>query len=80
MVQFLIPALIVVGVVYLLVRTKRGQDEALYERNHERSHERNHESTDDSAGSSDTGTFILILVVGATVAVLSFFLLQAVLG
>ena len=72
MVQFLIPALIVVGVVYLLVRTKRGQDEALYERNHE--------SADDSAGSSDTGTFILILVVGATVAVLSFFLLQAVLG
>lgn len=64
MVQFLVPALIVVIVVYLLVRTKRGQDEAA-------------ESTD--AG-SDTGTFILILVVGATVAVLSFFLLQGYFG
>jgi hypothetical protein len=68
MIQFLIPALIVVGVVYLLARTKRGQDEALHDR------------TDDSPESSDTGTFILILVVGATVAVLSFFLLQALLG
>ena len=64
MVQFLVPALIILGVVYLLVRTKRGQDEA----------------SEDSGESSDTGTFILILVVGATVAVLSFFLLQTALG
>lgn len=64
LVQFLVPALIVVVVVYLLARTKRGQDEA---------------GNGDSA-SSDTGTFILILVVGATVAVLSFFVLQAALG
>jgi hypothetical protein len=64
MVQFLVPALIVVTVVYLLARTKRGQDEA-------------DEGTDDG---SDTGTFILILVVGATVAVLSFFLLQGYFG
>jgi hypothetical protein len=64
MVQFLVPALIVVTVVYLLARTKRGQDEA-------------DEGTD--AG-SDTGTFILILLVGATVAVLSFFLLQGYFG
>ena len=60
LVQFLVPALIVVVVVYLLARTKRGQDEA----------------ADEAGGSSDTGTFIFILVVGATVAVLSFFLMQ----
>lgn len=59
-IQFLVPALIVVVVVYLLARTKRGQDEA----------------SEDSGERSDTGTFILILVIGATVAVLSFFLMQ----
>ncbi len=64
LVQFLVPALIVVVVVYLLARTKRGQDEA----------------ADGSEGSSDTGTFIFILVVGATVAVLSFFLMQGAFG
>ena len=64
MVQFLVPALIVVTVVYLLARTKRGQDEA----------------DEDTDAGSDTGTFILILVVGATVAVLSFFLLQGYFG
>ena len=60
LVQFLVPALIVVVVVYLLARTKRGQDEA----------------SDEAGESSDTGMFIFILVVGATVAALSFFLLQ----
>ena len=60
--QFLVPALIVVVVVYLLAHTKRGQDEAR-----------------DGNASSDSGTFVLILVVGAAVAVLSFFLVQAVL-
>jgi Mn2+/Fe2+ NRAMP family transporter len=64
LVQFLVPALIVVVVVYLLARTKRGQDEA----------------GDATEGGSDTGTFILILVIGATVAGLSFFLLQGVLN
>ncbi len=64
LVQFLVPALIVVVVVYLLARTKRGQDEAS-------------ENTDES---SDTGTFILILVVGASLAVLSFFLMQSAFG
>ncbi len=64
LVQFLVPALIVVVVVYLLARTKRGQDEA----------------DNGDSQSSDTGTFILILVVGATVAVLSFFVMQAALG
>lgn len=59
--QFLVPALIVVVVVYLLARTKRGQDEA-----------------EDDAGASDTGTFVLILVVGATVAVLAFFVMGAI--
>lgn len=60
--QLLVPALIIVTVVYLLARTKRGQDET-------------REGTD----GSDNGTFLLILVVGATVAVLSFFVMQAVL-
>jgi hypothetical protein len=62
LVQFLVPALIVVSVVYLLAKVKRGQDES-----------------EDGPPASDTGTFILILVVGATVAVLSFFALQAIL-
>jgi hypothetical protein len=60
LVQFLVPALIVVVVVYLLARTKRGQDEA----------------SGEAGEGSDTGMFIFILVVGATVAVLSFFLMQ----
>ena len=64
LVQFLIPALIVVVTVYLLAKTKRGQDEA----------------SDDGGERSDTVTFILILVVGASVAVLSFFLVEAALG
>ena len=64
LVQFLVPALIILVVVYLLARTKRGQDE----------------SSGNAGASSDTGTFILILVVGATVAILSFFVLQATLG
>ncbi|MGE0622274.1 MAG: hypothetical protein AB7I04_03085 [Pseudomonadales bacterium] len=60
--QLLVPALIVVAVVYLLANTKRGQDESR-----------------DGGNGSDSGTFVLILVVGATVAVLSFFLMQALL-
>ena len=64
LVQFLVPALIVVVTVYLLAKTKRGQDEA----------------SDDAGERSDTVTFILILVVGASVAVLSFFLVEAALG
>lgn len=64
LVQFLVPALIVVVVVYLLARTKRGQDEA----------------SENTGESSDTGTFILILVVGASLAVLSFFLMQSAFG
>lgn len=60
LVQFLVPALIIVVVVYLLAKTKRGQDEA----------------ADGEQRGSDTATFVLILVVGATVAVLSFFLMQ----
>lgn len=62
--QFLVPALIILGVVYLLVRTKRGQDE----------------STAEGENSSDNGMFALILVVGATVAILSFFVMETVLG
>jgi len=62
--QFLVPALIVVVVVYLLARTKRGQDE----------------TGEDAGSGNDTGTFILILIVGATVAALSFLVLQGVVG
>lgn len=61
LIQFLIPVLILVVVVYLLARTKSGQDEA-------------------SEGARDTGMFILILVVGATVAVAAFFALQTFLA
>lgn len=63
LIQFLVPALIVVMVVYLLARTKRATDD-----------------DDVDNPSSDTGTFILILVVGAMVAVLSFFVMQAVMA
>ena len=59
LIQFLVPALVLVAVVYLLGRTRRAGDA--------------------QAGSGDTGTFMLILVVGAAVAVLSFFVLQAAL-
>jgi len=59
--QLLVPALIVVAVVYLLANTKRGQDETR------------------NGNGSDNGTFVLILVVGAIVAVLSFFVMQSLL-
>jgi hypothetical protein len=61
LIQFLVPALIVVVVVYLLGRTRRA-------------------GAADAAGRSDTGTFMLILVIGAAVAVASFFAVEAVLG
>jgi len=64
LIQFLVPALILVVVVYLLARTRQPGGPANAE----------------SGEGRDTGTFILILVVGATVAVLSFFLMQALLG
>ena len=60
LIQFLVPALILVAVVYLLGRNRRGGD-------------------GEDGTSADTGTFALILVVGATVAILSFFALQAFL-
>lgn len=61
--QLLVPALIVVVVVYLLARTKRGQDEAR-----------------EAGDGSENGTFVMILVIGAAVAVLAFFAMQAVLN
>ena len=63
LIQFLVPALILVVVVYLLGRTRRGNS-----------------GSSDQAADSDTGTFVLILVVGAVVAVLSFFVMQAILA
>ena len=60
LIQFLVPALIVVAVVYLLSRTRSA-------------------NAQQQEGASETGTFILILVVGATVAIAAFFALQAFL-
>lgn len=59
--QIAIPASIILVVVYLLVRNRSGS--------------RNPESAD-AENTSDTGTFLLILIVGATVAVLSMFAVQ----
>jgi multisubunit Na+/H+ antiporter MnhB subunit len=59
-IQFLIPAIILVAVVYLLGRNRRASGE------------------DEDRG-RETATFILILVVGASVAVMSFFALEAFL-
>jgi hypothetical protein len=41
---------------------------------------RGNSGSSDQAADSDTGTFVLILVVGAVVAVLSFFVMQAILA
>lgn len=59
--QLAIPVSIVVVVVYLLVRNRSG---------------RHHPDTGDVENTSDTGTFLLILIVGATVAVLSMLAVQ----
>ena len=61
--QFLIPALIIVTVIYLLARTRRGRGEP-----------------EDGIPPSDTGTFITILIVGASVAVAAFFVMGAILS
>lgn len=58
LVQFLIPALIFAGVLFLLTRGRRSN-------NVERDRD------------SDTGAFIIILVVSATVAISTAFMLQA---
>jgi hypothetical protein len=61
-VRLIIPALIFVGVVYLLTR-QRG--------------ERRKEDGHQSPGSSDTGAFLVILALGAVVAIATAFALQA---
>lgn len=58
-IQLIIPAVIFVGVVYLLTR-RRGQSGA-----------------EDGAGGSDTGAFLLILALGAAVAIGTAFALQS---
>jgi succinate dehydrogenase/fumarate reductase cytochrome b subunit len=50
LVQFIIPALIFAGVVYFVMRWRRGADDT------------------DTAGQSDTVSFIVILTLGALVA------------
>jgi len=61
-IQLIIPALIFVGVVYLLTR-QRGQ--------------RRGEDTADASGGSDAGAFLLILALGAAVAIGTAFALQS---
>lgn len=66
LVQFVVPALIFVGVVYWLGRRRRA--EAV-------------RSADDRApGGSDTGAFLAILALGAVVAIAAFIALQALIG
>lgn len=64
-IQLIIPAVIFVGVVYLLTR-QRGQ-------------RRMEDSADPSEG-SDTGAFLLILALGAAVAIGTAFALQSFWG
>ncbi|MCB1683179.1 MAG: hypothetical protein R3E82_12935 [Pseudomonadales bacterium] len=59
--QIAIPASIIVVVVYLLIRNRNAS--------------RNPDSAA-TENTSDTGTFLLILIIGATVAVLSMFAVQ----
>ena len=59
--QLAIPAAIILVTVYLLVRHRSGRSDP------ESGHVEN---------TSDTGTFLLILIIGASVAVLSMFALQ----
>lgn len=59
LVQFLVPALIFAGVVYLLTRRSR------------------HSGSENARSDSDTGPFIVILLVSAAVALGTAFLLQA---
>ncbi len=62
LIQLIIPALIFVGVVYLLTR-QRGQSRA--------------EDSADASGGSDTGAFLIILALGAAVAIGTAFALQS---
>jgi hypothetical protein len=61
-IQLIIPAVIFVGVVYLLTR-QRGQRRA--------------EDNADASAGSDTGAFLLILALGAAVAIGTAFALQS---
>ena len=54
LVQLLIPALIFIGVVYIVMRSRQGRADA---------------AQDAAQGDGDKGTFILILVIGALVAI-----------
>ena len=62
-IQLIIPALIFVGVVYLLTTRHRGQSRA--------------EDSADESGGSDTGAFLIILALGAAVAIGTAFALQS---
>ncbi len=61
-IQLIIPAVIFVGVVYLLTR-QRGQRRA--------------EDSAEASGGSDIGAFLLILALGAAVAIGTAFALQS---
>jgi uncharacterized iron-regulated membrane protein len=66
LVQFVVPALIFVGMVYWLARRRRAEAAR---------------SADDRAPDrSDTGAFLAILALGAAVAIAAFLALQASIG
>jgi len=66
LVQFVVPALIFVGVVYWLGRRRRA--------------EAARSADDRPSGGSDTGAFLAILALGAVVAIAAFVALQALIG
>ena len=63
LVQFVIPALIFVGVLYALSRSRRGGSE-----------------TGSGSGDSDTGAFVVILIVSGAVALGTAWLMLELLG
>ena len=63
LVQFLIPALIFVGVLYALTRQRRGRPRS-----------------EAGTGDSDTGAFVVILIVSGAVALATAWLMLDMLG
>ena len=66
LVQFIVPMLIFVGVVVLLARRRRSQEAR--------------GADDRPPRESDTGAFLVILSLGAAVAIVAFLALQSLVG
>jgi Kef-type K+ transport system membrane component KefB len=66
LVQFIVPVLIFVGVVYLLGRRRRAEVA--------------HRADDRPPRESDTAAFLVILSLGAAVAIVAFLALQSWIG